>query len=180
MCTTLITEFSLCSSELSSKGTDLNDQKDLVAKAIVANPESFECAKEGNSFIWTLRPAIIDQYLLNFLQRYYHDFYGQNSEAYKKYALPLINYLSTNPTSKVLQDWNEDMQDDNITFDHDEIRQVTINRNQINVRTVAIMLTSEGKIIFEELEEHMDFFEKSIRETYSDDALGGGIMVVVG
>jgi len=42
-----------------------------------------------------------------------------------------------------------------------------------------VELTSEGKVVYEELDQHLHFFESAIRKAYADDSLGGCLMVTV-
>ncbi|MES1249817.1 MAG: hypothetical protein ABUL46_03990 [Chitinophaga rupis] len=179
MRTALITEFNVSSSSLGSQGDNLADMKSLFAKEIIDNPESFKCSKEGDSYIWTLKPSIAKKYLAGFLKRYYQDFYNPNSDYYKNNCEPIIGYLSSNPTIEELKNWSENSNDGYLNFDEDEIYQINFNREQINIGVSSILLSLEGKVLYEELEEHLKFFKKSIRKAYADDPLGGGITVEV-
>lgn len=40
--------------------------------------------------------------------------------------------------------------------------------------------TNEGKVLYEELEQHVAFFESALRKAYANDALGGCLMITIG
>jgi hypothetical protein len=84
-----------------------------------------------------------------------------------------------NPSIDKLYEWDEDS-DYAIALDRDEIRDISIAKSEVRVNICNITLTSEGKVLYEELDQHLRFFEWAMRRAYADDPVGGCLMVTIG
>jgi hypothetical protein len=115
--------------------------------------------------------------LLSFLKRYYADFYGEGSAYYNKHCKQAIEYLSQKPSKEELQDWMDD-RNTNALFDPgDDYRDIIIAGKRMSIYFSSIALSVEGKVMYEEFERHLLFFERSIRKVYSGDPLGGCLIM---
>ena len=177
MRTAIVIKFRVAKSCVLKVNMDLEDAKNGLAKAIVKNPECFDCQEEDDYFVWRLKPDIQETRLLGFMTRYFNDFYLGQSDQYARRCQPVLDYLSGNPSADEFYDWLEE--EGELTIDTREMRSVYFAQCKFNVRICNIELTSEGKVMYEELDQHLAFFEFAVREAYADDLLGGCLMVTV-
>lgn len=175
--TGLITNFYAVKPAKRSK-SNLLSQQELIAKAAVDQPQIFECKEDKEYFTWTLKSTVKKKYLVNFLKRYYQDFYDSNT--YSNHCKPVIDFLSTNPSQKALEKWDEDQLNDSFCLDDNIYREINIADKEIRVFISSYRLSIEGKVMYEELDGHLDFFEKCMRKAYADDPLGGCLIVEIG
>jgi hypothetical protein len=59
----------------------------------------------------------------------------------------------------------------------EEYRDMIIAGKRMEISYSSIALSFEGKVMYEEFERHLLFFERSIRKVYSDDPLGGCLII---
>ena len=150
-----------------------------LGKAVVENPQCFDCRKEGNGVVWKLKPDIIETGLAGFLKRYYNDFDGGRYSRYHGTCKWILEYLSKGPSRDELYKWLEEGHC-GIRIKNDEWRLVHFAECMFRVNISYMELTYEGKVTYEELERHVRFFESALRRAYVDDALGGCSMVKIG
>ena len=62
----------------------------------------------------------------------------------------------------------------------DWFRIATVNGLEVRVNVTLISLSSEGKVLVEEMQQHLSFFEKALRIVYGDNPLGKCLTVDVG
>ena len=176
--TGIIAKFTIYKSEAGK--IDINQakiRKDLAA-AVVDNPASFDCVDGDDRLIWTLKQGSVDKRLSVFLDRYFKDFYPGDSDNYDSDCKPILDYLSKGPSVNELYDWQEDS-DYDIMF-YDDEKYIYVAQTKVRANLYIMGLTSEGKVMYEELDRHLAFFGSAMRRAYADDPLGGGLVVTVG
>jgi hypothetical protein len=62
----------------------------------------------------------------------------------------------------------------------DWFRIVTLSGQEVRVNVSVISLSSEGKVMFEKMQQHLSFFEKALRFVYGDNPFGKCLTVDVG
>jgi hypothetical protein len=117
--------------------------------------------------------------LPGFLKRYFSDFYKEQSHKYDKRAKPVLDFLSRAPSTETFYGWLEDS-DGELDLYGDEERFVILAKWKVLVRICYLELTLEGKVMYEEIEQHLQFFESAMRKTYADNLLGECLMVTIG
>lgn len=180
MSTLLITGFTSANPFRRSGSKKINNPQKIIAKAIVDRPDNYDCKKGEGEFTWTLKSTVKKKYLTNFLKRYYHDFYGKDSSFYIENCQPVIDFLSTNPSNEKLEEWEEDQCNNAFGLDDNYYEEITVEGKEMNVFISCYRLSFEGKVEYEELDEHMKFFKKLLRKVYADNPLGGCLIVEVG
>jgi hypothetical protein len=81
--------------------------------------------------------------------------------------------------TETFYEWLKDS-DGELFLSNDEERDVVLAEHKIRVRICYLELTMEGKVMYEEIEKHLLFFESAMRKKYADDLLGGALMVTIG
>lgn len=178
--TGIITEFRIYPSQVSKMDMHLIETRIGLATAIVGNPQSFDCKEEDGELVWKLKPNVIEVHLPGFLRRYFNDFYEEGSALYNKYCKLTLDYLSKGPSRDELYEWLEGEDDCELTIEDDERRFINFAKCEVCVSISYMELTYEGKVMYEELERHVEFFESALRKAYGDDALGGCLMITIG
>lgn len=176
--TGIIVEFRIYKSEIPKISRNLDKVSGELAPAVVDNPNAFDLVDEGDYFAWKLKQDIIEKRLPLFLKRYFNDFCSGDSEYYDSHCKLILDYLSTNPSIDKLHEWDEDS-DYVITLDKYEIEEIAIAKGEVQAHVYSILLTSEGKVMYEELDRHLEFFERAMRKAYADDPLGGCLMATI-
>jgi hypothetical protein len=181
MQTGLINAFSFGISTGKLKGIPPDDFAKTVARTVVDSLDSFDCEKEGVDFYsWTWKPEIRRQHLVPLLTRYYTDFYGANSKNSVTYCEPVLSFLGSDPSDEELISWAEDGEEESFYLLDDWFRMATLHGQEIRVNVSMVSLTSEGKVLVEELQQHLSFFEKALRSAYGDNPLGKCLTVDIG
>ena len=183
--TGIITEFLIYVDSDLEEGMDPEKNGNDLAGAVVRNPECFALDRKGERMIWRLRPDVIAVQLHDFCKKYFSDFYREQSRDYERSAKPMLDSLAKAPSAEVFYRWFGDgdvtMDKDNELIIHDdEVRSVIFANRKVRVRITFLRLTSEGKIMYEEIEQHLEFFESAMRCKYADDLLGGSLMITIG
>ena len=177
MQTGLICEFSVSRSSKPER-MDLEAFKAEVAKATIESPESYDSKEVGGMVYWTIRRVAREAHLVDLLNRYGADFYGSESREFDKYCKLAIDYLATNPSDPDLAAWIENSEW--LTQLVRWSRIVMVGGARMTVHFSMWSLSSEGKVMVEELKQHLSFFEKAIRGRYADNPLGGSLAVDIG
>ncbi|MBS1665270.1 MAG: hypothetical protein JST68_29765 [Bacteroidetes bacterium] len=178
--TGIINRFCFDLSEKSAKKTSLDRLKTKVAKAVVGDLNSFTCEGKESFYSWNWKREARRKYLVPFLKRYYSDFYGKDSEAFEKYCKPIVSFLNNDPSDEDLIDWAEEEGYEFFGPMNGWLRYVTIDGQRVRVNVSFISLSSEGKVIVEEIEEHQSFFENALRLVYRNNPFGKCLTVDVG
>jgi hypothetical protein len=177
MQTGLIHDFRVSRShELGNPGSDAFESE--VAKAMVDNPEEYSCSEEGGMYYWRLRQEAKEANLLALVKRYFEDFYGSETSYFDKNCKPVISFLSTNPSGKELS--KRALESEELAEVDGWSRRLNIHGQEVKVYFSVWVLSNEGKVMFEELDRHLTFFEKTIRRTYADNPLGGSLVIEIG
>ena len=177
MQTGLIHEFRVAKS-YKPESMSLKVFKMKVAGAVVDSPESYACKEVDGMFYWTLRQEAREAHLADLLSAYYTDFYGPKCSGFAKYCKPVIDYLSTKPSAEEFAIWNKESE--GLEEMDGWSRRVMIDGEKVLVYFSFWSLSYEGKVMIEELEQHLTFFERAIRRMYADNPLGGSLAVDVG
>lgn len=178
--TALVSEFRVSKSLAALKEADLNDSNAFIGKALVNTPELFLCEEGKDFFIWRLKEEARRTYLGSFLKQYYQDFYGSDIRYFDEHCKPVIDYILTDPTDEKLNQWKENTLSEVFYPDEYGVREVLVHQKRINIRFSSIRLSYEGKVMYEELEKHLRFFELAMQKAYADNPLGGCLIVEVG
>jgi hypothetical protein len=179
--TGLIIEFSFGISAAGIKGIPLDEFAHTVARTVVDSPDSFNCKKEGRDFYrWSWKPEVRRKHLVPLLSHYYRDFYGEHSNEFATYCAPVLSFLGSDPSDEDLIGWAQDGTEDNFYLLDDWFRMATLNGQEIRVNVSMVSLSSEGKVLVEELQRHLSFFEKALRSVYGDNPLGKCLTVDIG
>ncbi|SDL39735.1 hypothetical protein SAMN04487898_11846 [Pedobacter sp. ok626] len=147
-----------------------------LLKVIVANPQSFVLEEGEDSYSWKLKPDILEGQLVPFLEEYYKDFYGEDSNWYARECKPTLDFLSVRPKDAPVLEYLENEKNDIIFFDKSDYNLSTKDRRLI-VLTSELRLSFEGKIIYESIFGHVSFFTKCIRKVYAHSPLGGALSI---
>jgi len=179
--TGIITEFSFGTPTARLKGISLNEFKTSVARTVVDSPDSFGCEDEGGGYCkWRWKRETRQMHLVPLLARYYADFYGKDSKDFAAYCKPVISFLGDDPSDEDLINWAEGEGFETFYPTDDWYRMATVNGHEIKVNISVISLSSEGKVLVEEMQQHLSFFEKALRFVYGDNPLGKSLTVDVG
>lgn len=158
--THLITSFS---AHIDPKdNADIND----TALSIVDNPELFIVEENKGFYNWTLKAGILSRHLYNLLKIYYDDFYSDNQDYFKQNCLPVLDFLKTQPTEKEI--WNYLENDLSDVFNICECSYFGAD---------TIRLSYEGKVFYEEIDDHLNFFNVIIRKAYHANPLGSCLII---
>jgi hypothetical protein len=174
----VINEFSVAKFYNKSKGFSFEAFRATVESAVVKNPESYDCEESNGIYYWTLRREVREAHLVDLMRRFYKDFYDLRHPNFDRYCKPILDFLATNPSDVELTAWTEKNGD----FSEVDgwIRTVIIKGFDVTVNFSFLGLSCEGKVMVEELEQHLSFFEKAIRRMYADNPLGGSLAVDIG
>jgi hypothetical protein len=179
--TGIINEFSFGTPTAKLKGISLNEFKINVARTVVDSPDSFICEDEGDSYYkrrWKREAR--RRHLIPLLDRYYADFYGKDSKDFAAYCKPVISFLGADPSDQDLIGWAEEEGFETFYPTDDWYRLATVNGQEVRVNVSLVSLSSEGKVLVEEMQQHLSFFEKALRFVYGDNPLGKCLTVDVG
>jgi hypothetical protein len=181
MQTGIITEFSFGTPTARLNSISLNQFKTYVARTVVDSPETFSCKDDGGGYYkWRWKREARRKHLVSLLVRYYADYYGNDSEDFAAYCKPVISFLGDDPSDDDLINWAEGEGFETFYPADDWYRMATVNGHEIKVNISLISLSSEGKVLVEEMQQHLSFFEKALRFVYGDNPLGKCLTVDVG
>ncbi len=179
--TGIINEFSFSTPTARLKGLSLNEFNINVARTVVDSPDSFSCEDEGGCFYrWSWKREARRKHLIPLLDRYYADFYGKDSKDFAAYCKPVISFLGDDPSDEDLISWVEEKGSGAFYLTDDWFRMATVNGHEVRVNVSLVSLSSEGKVLVEEMQQHLSFFEKALRFVYGDNRLGKCLTVDVG
>jgi hypothetical protein len=178
--TAFITEFSFSATTSKLKGISLDEFRTNVAKTVVGSLDCFSCEDEGGFFRWSLKEEARGKHLVPLLERYYADFYGKDSKKYVAYCKPVISFLGTDPSDDDLVSWAEEEGFSTFYPSDGWYRMPSVNGEEVQVNVSCVSLSSEGKVLVEEMEQHLAFFERALRLVYGDNPLGKSLTVDVG
>ena len=179
--TGIITEFSFGTPTAGLKGVSLEAFNTSVARTVVDSTDSFNCEDEGGGYYrWSWKREARRKHLIPLLARYYADFYGKGSKEFAAYCEPVISFLGADPSDEDLISWAENEGFETFYPSDDWFRMATVNGQEIRVNVTLISLSSEGKVLVEEMQRHLSFFEKALRFVYGDNPLGKCLTVDVG
>ena len=178
--TAFINKFSFDAPTSKLKEISLNEFKTNVAKTVVGSLECFSCKAEGSFFRWSLKREARWKYLVPLLDRYYADFYGRDSKDFVADCKPVIDFLSKNPSDDDLINWAQEEGFSTFYPSGGWYRMPTVNGQEVHVNVSYLSLSSEGKVLVEETEQHLAFFERALRLVYGDNPLGKCLTVDVG
>ena len=155
--------------------------KTSVAKIVVDGPDSFNCEDEGSGYFrWSWKREATRKHLITLLARYYADFYGKSSKEFAAYCDPVISFLGADPSDGDLISWAENEGFETFYPSDDWFRISKVNGQEIRVNVTLVSLSSKGKVLVEEMQQHLSFFEKALRFVYGDNPLGKCLTVDVG
>lgn len=177
MLTGLINEFRVAKS-YKPGGMDWDVFKTEVARAEVNSPESYNCTEVDGKFRWALSQEAREAHLVGLLSKFYADFYGPDTSDFAERCFPVLDYLSGKPSNEDFIAWIEGSEG-LLEMDRWHHR-VVIGGEEVTVYLSFWSLSEEGKVLVEELDEHLWFFEKAIRRMYADNPLGGSLAVGIG
>jgi hypothetical protein len=179
--TGIITGFSFGTPTTELKGISLDAFKTSVAKTVVDSTDSFSCDDEGGGYFrWSWKREARRKHLIPLLARYYADFYGKSSKEFAAYCDPVISFLGADPSDEDLITWAENEGFETFYPADDWFRMATVRGQEIRVNVTLISLSSEGKVLVEEMQRHLSFFEKALRLVYGDNPFGKCLTVDVG
>lgn len=178
--TAIINEFSFSAPTSRLKEVSLNEFKANVAKTVVDSLECFSYEDEGSFFRWSLKREARRKHLIPLLDRYYADFYGKDSKDFVAYCKPVISFLGDDPSDEDLISWAEEESFGTFYPSDDWFRMQTVNGHEVSVNVSLVSLSSEGKVLVEEMQQHLSFFERTLRSVYGDNPLGKCLTVDVG
>ena len=179
--TGIINEFSFSSPTARLKGLSLNEFNINVARTVVDSPDSFSCEDEGGGFYrWSWKREARRKHLIPLLDRYCADFYGKDSKDFVAYCEPVISFLGDDPSDEDLISWAEEEGFGTFYQTDDWFRMATVNGHEVRVNVSLVSLSSEGKVLVEEMQQHLSFFEKALRFVYGDNPFGKCLTVDVG
>jgi hypothetical protein len=178
MQTGVINEFRVAKSNNKAKGFRLAAFRKAVESAVVNNPESYDCEETDGMYYWTLRQEVREAHLVDLIRRVYTDFYDPRHRNFDRYYKPILAFLATNPSYEELNAWTEETGDFSETDEW--IRTIIMKGDDVPVHFSFLGLSYEGKVMAEELDQHLSFFERAIRRMYADNPLGGSLAVDIG
>jgi hypothetical protein len=179
--TGIITEFSFGTPAVGLKGISFEAFKTSVARTVVDSTDSFDCKDEGGGYYkWSWKREARRKHLIPLLDRYYADFYGKGSKEFAAYCDPVISFLVADPSDEDLISWAENEGLETFYLSDDWFRMATVNGQEIRVNITLVSLSSEGKVLVEEMQQHLSFFEKALRFVYGDNPFGKCLTVDVG
>jgi hypothetical protein len=177
--TGIISAFTVKKQSVDDLNGDPTETAAKIARAIVGSPECFNCQENGKYYTWSLKPQYLQSELAVFLEKYYSDYYSLESSYYKDECRMVIDYLLQNPSEAELRTWLEDNWSNSFIIDEGLTTYYRIEDKEIYVDFSHIRLTYEGKIMFEQFENHIELFERTLRKAYSDHPLGGCLAIVI-
>jgi hypothetical protein len=179
--TGIITEFSFGTPTAGLKGISFEAFNTSVARTVVDSADSFSCEDEGGGYFkWRWKREARRKHLIPLLARYYADFYGKDSKKFAAYCDPVISFLGEDPSDEDLISWAENEGFETFYPADDWFRMATVNGQEIRVNVTLVSLSSEGKVLVEEMQQHLSFFEKALRFVYGDNPFGKCLTVDVG
>ncbi len=178
MQTGVITEFRVAKSYNKYKGFSLKALRAAVEKAVVDSPKNYDCEETEENYYWTLRQKVREAHLVDLVRKVYTDFHDPRHRNFDRYYKPVLDFLSTKPSDEELTAWAEEKGD----FSESDgwMRVVIIKGNDVTVDFSFLGLSYEGKVMAEELDQHLFFFERAIRRMYADNPLGGCLAIDIG
>jgi hypothetical protein len=179
--TGIITEFSFSTPAVRLREISLDAFKTSVARTVVDSTDSFNCEDGGSGFYrWSWKREARRKHLIPLLARYYADFYGKDSKKFAAYCKPVIGFLGSDPSDEDLISWAENEGFETFFPTDDWFRMATVNGQEVRVNVSLVSLSSEGKVLVEEMQQHLSFFERALRFVYGDNPLGKCLTVDVG
>jgi hypothetical protein len=180
MHTAFIAGFGFSTTASKPKGFSLDEFKWQVASNVVGNPYIFNCEGGTGYCEWTWTQDARRTYLIPFLSRFYADFYGEDSREFLEYCKPVLDFLATDPSDQDLLNWAEEYCYHTFYPMDDWQGVVEVNGKEITVNLSVFSLTSEGKVMYEEMEQHLTFLEEVLRKAYADNPFGQCLTIDVG
>ncbi len=178
MQTGVINEFRVAKSYNKAKGFSLAAFRKAVENAVVNNPESYDCEETDGMYYWTLRQEVKEAHLVDLIRRFYTDFYDPRHRNFNRCYKSILDFLTTNPSFEKLNVWNEETGDFSETDGW--MRTIIVKGYDVTVNFSFLGLSYEGKVMVEELDQHLSFFERAIRKMYADNPLGGSLAIDIG
>lgn len=178
--TALIREFRVSTSVADPAGVELEKTRSDLAEFLVDNPDLYSCVEECGMLRWKWKEEARRGFLIDLLSRYYADFYDGESKYFAEYCRPVIDFLDSAPTDEDLIRWAEEKGSEVFYPMNGWVRMAAFNGRKVKVYVSLLRLSSEGKVIDEEMHRHLTFFEKALRIAYLDNPLGGCLTVDMG
>ncbi|HWW41925.1 hypothetical protein [Pedobacter sp.] len=174
--TGIITEFTVETKSIENLKAKSKTPIDYFLNAVVDNPTSFNFSETEKVYNWTLKTEIMEKELKPFLEQYYNDMYGT------EYALDedceeILSFLNTNPTQSEIEAYSQEAGNPNFSEVYNYRQNITVESQEISISIGTIMLSSEGKVSYESIFGHLEFFQKSLRKTYKQSPLGGCLII---
>lgn len=178
--TAIIHKFSFSAPTSKLKGISLDEFRTNVAKTVVGSLDCFSYEAEGDFFRWSLKGEARRKHLVPLLEWYYTDFYGRDSKDFLAYCEPVISFLGNDPSDDNLIRWAGKKGFSTFYPSNGWYRMPIVNGEEVQVNVSLVSLSSEGKVLVEEMEQHLAFFERALRLVYGDNPLGQCLTVDVG
>ena len=147
-----------------------------ILKIIVANPESFALEEGNDLYSWKLKPDILEGQLLPFLEDYYKDFYGYKTDWHIRDCTPTLEFLKARPKDTSVLEYLGNEKSDIIIIDESNYN-LSLEDVKVRVLTSELRLSFEGKVVYESIFGHVNFFQKCIRKVYGYNPLGGALCI---
>jgi len=154
--------------------------EEAFGQAIVDNLDLFECAIREGEYTWNLKPEILEQNLKSFLEQYYIDFYRCSHEPkHKRDLLQVFRFLNTRPSVNEVTQYLQESYTNVFQGDHYYGLYISFGDEPISYHLNTIKLSQEGQVMFEEVYDHLSFFQRSLRQLYKRNPLGNCLFVEV-
>ena len=153
--------------------------RDTFVSRFINNSEFFMIIEDKDFYIWSLKPEIIETYLYDFLKNYYADFYNSGSYNYDSSCKPVLDFLKTKPKTAAILEFLEESDSEAFTKG-DSRYDITVNEANIVASTEEITLSFEGKVMYEEIFDHISFFQACVRKAYAENPLAAGLTIDIG
>ncbi|HVU96162.1 MAG TPA: hypothetical protein VHE34_13110 [Puia sp.] len=167
--TAFIHEFSFAVPTTKLQGISLDEFKIKVAKTVVGSLDCFSYEARGSFLTWNLKSEARRKHLVPLLERYYADFYGKDSKDFVADCKPVISFLGGDPSDDDLTNRAEEEGFSTFYPSDDWYRFPTVNGLEVQVNVSCVSLSSEGKVLVEEMGKHLAFFERALRLAYGDN-----------
>lgn len=161
--------------EQNNRNIDTFLQQVLTQSSIDTKIFDFLPDKENDGY-WEFRlnSAAIQSDFIPFLTTFFDDFYGKNK---------MRETLDKEAACQSFEELETLAEDSYIPFqrkyDHSNFRLYTAESEFITATATGILLSMEGKISFEELSNHLEFFDLMMHKAYASFSFGKLLEVVV-
>ena len=177
--TAIINRFSVNLSDLNKVHDDTVVACKLIADEIVSNSSIYNGNVVDDNYEWRLKPEFMEKDLLPFLERYYEDFYGSSSPSEIKDFKQVLNFLIQKPNSDVIEEWMHDNSYNCFGISDHFGCTTIVNGKRIAIKRSGIILSLEGKVMYESIYAHLSFFERALKKAYAAFPLGGSLVVEI-